>query len=285
MPEVWNVSQPQPLWRFLRPDVLVSNLWRERAIIRQLTTRNVLARYRGSALGVLWSLLLPLAMLLVYTFVFGVVLKSRWPNRPDEPTTMFAITLFSGMLVFSVFSETLGAAPQLVVGNPSYVKRVVFPLETLIVCTLGPALLQALISVAILLVFTLIFTGTVPWSAVFFPLVFLPLCGYSLGFGWILASLGVYVRDLTQGIGVVLQVLMFLTPIFYTIEQIQNPWFRGLMLANPLTPIVENARAALVWGQLPDFGALLLSTGGALLVMQFGYAFFMKTRKGFADVL
>ena len=169
---------------YLRPDLIPRTLWRYRGLIRQLTIRQVQARYRGAALGLLWSFLLPLIMLAVYTFVFGVVLGSRWPNAVSQSTAGFALTLYAGLIVYGLFSETLGLAPNLIAGNVSYVKRVVFPLEVLAVCALGAALVQALIGVAVLLLGSLIFTYTVSPTLVWFPLVLLPLLPLTLGLAW-----------------------------------------------------------------------------------------------------
>ena len=269
---------------YLRPDLIPRTLWRYRGLIRQLTIRQVQARYRGAALGLLWSFLLPLIMLAVYTFVFGVVLGSRWPNAVSQSTAGFALTLYAGLIVYGLFSETLGLAPNLIAGNVSYVKRVVFPLEVLAVCALGAALVQALIGVAVLLLGSLIFTYTVSPTLVWFPLVLLPLLPLTLGLAWWLASLGVYLRDTGQVIGVVLQVLMFLSPIFYSIED--KPFaFQVAMRANPLTVIVVNARNTLLWGQRPEWSWLAAVTVISLIVLQLGYAWFMKTKRGFADVL
>jgi lipopolysaccharide transport system permease protein len=274
----------QPVSYYLRPTTLLRTLWAHRDLIRQLTWRNILVRYRGSILGVLWSFLLPLLMLAVYTFVFGVVFKSRWPNPKAASTGGFALTLYCGLVVYALFSETLNAAPQLIVGNPNYVKRVVFPLEILPLCSLGAALFQAFIGVIALLICEVIFTGGLSATLYWFPIVLLPLLTFTLGLAWFLASLGVYIRDAGQVIGIVLQVLMFLSPIFYSIEQVP-PGFQTAMRANPLTVIVESARSTLLWGKSPDWAWLAVTGAASLVVMQLGYVWFMKTRRGFADVL
>ncbi|HOB76845.1 MAG TPA: ABC transporter permease [Phycisphaerae bacterium] len=273
-----------PVSHYLRPTVLLRTLWAHRELIRQLTWRNVLARYRGSALGLAWSFVFPLLMLTVYTFVFGVVLKAKWGNTTNSSMISVALTLYSGLLVYGLFAETLGAAPTLILGNPNYVKKVVFPLEILPVCSLGAAMVQFLAGIAVLLIGSLVFAQQVSATLYWFPLVVLPLAMLSAGLAWFLASLGVYVRDIGQFIGVALQMLMFLSPIFYTLEQVP-PGFRKVMLLNPLTPIVQSARAVLLWGQSPDWGALLSVTLISAVAMQGGYVWFMKTRRGFADVL
>ncbi|MGB9624090.1 MAG: ABC transporter permease [Phycisphaerae bacterium] len=274
----------QPVSYYLRPATLWRSLWGHRDLIRQLTWRNVLIRYRGSILGVLWSFLLPLLMLAVYTFVFGVVFQSRWPGRKTASIGEFALTLYAGLVVYTLFSETLNAAPQLIVGNPNYVKRVVFPLEILPLCSLGAALFQACIGIVALLACEVVFTGGLSRTVYWFPAVLLPLLMLTLGLAWFLASLGVYVRDAGQIIGIVLQVLMFLSPIFYSIEQVPAG-FQAAMRLNPLTVIVVNARNTLLWGQPPEWIWLVATGAGSFVVMQLGYVWFMKTRRGFADVL
>ena len=273
-----------PVSHFLRPATLVRTLWVHRDLIRQLTWRNVLLRYRGSALGIVWSFILPLLMLAVYTFVFGIVFQSRWPNAKDQSTAGFALTLYCGLVVYALFAETLGVAPQLIVGNPNYVKKVVFPLEILPFCSLGAVLLQALINIAALLICVALFMRTVSSTLYLFPLVLLPLLMFTLGLAWFTASLGVYVRDIGQIMGVLLQVLMFLSPIFYSIEHVPKA-FRLAMRANPLTIIVESSRNTLLWSQPPDWRWLAALVVVSLAVMQLGYVWFMKTRRGFADVL
>lgn len=273
-----------PVGYYIRPARLFGTLWHNRDLIRQLTWRNVLGRYRGSSLGLAWSFLLPLAMLGVYTFVFGVVFQARWPNAGNQSMLSFALTLYAGLLVYTLFSETLGTAPSLVVGSPNYVKKVVFPLEILPVCSLGAAMISMLIGLVVLLTFSVLFTHTISATLYLFPLVLVPLMMLTLGLAWFLASLGVYLRDVGQFIGVVLQVLMFLSPVFYSLEQVPAG-FRSVMRLNPLTSIVQNARDTLLWGRMPDWTSLLVVTVLSAVLMQLGYVWFMKTRRGFADVL
>lgn len=273
-----------PVSYYLRPATLVRTLWEHRELIRQLTWRNVSGRYRGSTLGVAWSFLLPLMMLAIYTFVFGVVFKSRWGGTAETSMLSFALKLYAGLVVYGAFSETLGLSPTLIAGNPNYVKKVVFPLEILPVCTLGAALFHLLVGTLMLLACALLFTWRVSATLYWFPLVVLPLAMITLGLAWILASLGVYVRDIGQFIGVLLQVMMFLSPIFYSLEQVPAG-FRTAMQLNPLTAVVQNTRYTLLDGRWPDWRALLILTAASAVFMQLGYVWFMKTKRGFADVL
>lgn len=277
-------TRSQPVSFYLRPTTLLRTVWGHRDLIRQLTWRNILQRYRGASLGVAWSFVMPLLMLGVYTFVFGYVFKSRWPSSKDQSMAGFALTLYSGLVVYGLFAETLGMAPHLIAGNPSYVKKVVFPLEVLPICALGAALFQALVGTAALLVCALLLNHAVSPTLYWFPMVLVPLLMLTLGLAWFLASLGVYLRDTGQIIGLLLQVLMFLSPIFYSIEQVPSG-FQAVMRLNPLTAIVENARNTLLFGRPPEWSSLLISGLISLLILQLGYIWFMKTRRGFADVL
>nr|WP_315203623.1 ABC transporter permease [uncultured Albidiferax sp.] len=266
------------------PLSLIKNLWRNRQLIVQMTKREVVGRYRGSIMGLAWSFLNPVFMLAVYTFVFSVVFKARWSGGGEESKTQFAIVLFVGMIVHGLFSEVLNRAPGLILSNVNYVKKVVFPLEILPVISMGAALFHSMASLGVLLLAFTIFNGHLYWTVIFTPIVLLPLIIVSLGLAWMLASLGVYMRDVGQTIGLVTTVMMFLSPVFYPITSLPEA-FRPWLLANPLTFIIEQAREILIWGRLPDFLGLGIYTLAASVVAWAGYAWFQKTRKGFADVL
>lgn len=238
-------------------------------------------------MGLLWSLLNPLFMLVVYTFVFSVVFKARWSGTAaagDESRGQFAVILLAGMLVHGLFAEVANRAPTLILGNVNYVKRVIFPLEILPVVSMGAALFHASASVLVLLGGFFLFNGFIPWTIVFLPVVLFPLVMLTLGVAWILASIGVFMRDVGQFVGVMTTVLMFLSPVFFPVSAVPEslqPW----MLLNPLTFVIEQVRAVLIWGRTPEWGGWLAYTGGATVVAWLGYVWFQKTRKGFADVL
>jgi lipopolysaccharide transport system permease protein len=264
---------------------LVKSLWHNRQLIVQMTKREVVGRYKGSAMGLAWSFFNPVFMLIVYTFVFSEVFKSRWGGvGGDDSKTQFAVILFVGMIVLGLFSEVLSRAPGLILSNVNYVKKVVFPLEILPVIAMGAALFHGLVSLGVLLAAFALFNGYLHWTAVFTPLVLLPLVILTLGLSWMLASIGVFMRDVGQTIGLIITVLMFLSPVFYPVTAVPER-FRVFIMANPLTFIIEQARAVLIWGHLPDWVGLGIYTGAAIVVAWAGYAWFQKTRKGFADVL
>jgi len=272
------------LRHLLNPLHVTRHLWSHRGLIRQMVRREVSQRYRGSYLGVLWTLLTPLLMLLIYTFVFSIIFKARWRADAETPPGEFALTLFAGLAAFNVFSEVVSRAPTLILGVPNYVKRVVFPLEILPVVALGSALVNSLITVGLVLVGNLIVLGQLSSTVLWLPLAYLPLIFLCLGLGWFLASLGVYVRDIGQGIGIAVQMLFFLSPVFYPVTAVPEP-LRIVLYFNPLTTILSEFRQTLLWGEplgWRTWAAWSLLTAVLALL---GYGWFMKTKKGFADVM
>jgi lipopolysaccharide transport system permease protein len=271
--------------QLVSPLTLIKSLWRNRQLIVQMTKREVVGRYKGSIFGLVWSFFNPILMLMVYTFVFSEIFNARWGGLGgDESKTQFAVVLFVGMIVQGLFSEVLNRAPTLVLSNVNYVKKVVFPLEILSVITMGAALFHCLVSLLVLLVAFFWFNGYLQWTAFFIPLVLMPLVILTMGFAWVLASIGVFLRDVGQAIGIITMVLMFLAPVFYPITAVPEK-FRVFIMANPSTFIIEQAREVLIWGHLPNWMGLGVYSLFALVFAWLGYALFQKTRKGFADVL
>lgn len=234
-------------------------------------------------MGLLWSFFTPVLMLVVYTFVFGVIFKSRWVGGTSSKSE-FAVVLFAGMMVFNLFAECINRAPSLILSNPNFVKKVIFPLEILPVVSFGSALFHFLVSVLVWLLFYLIVFGVPSADALWLPMVILPLALFSIGISWWLASLGVYLRDVGQVIGVITTILMFMSPIFYSIESIPER-FRGLMYISPITYFVEQTRDLLVWGKGMHWVPWCKVTLISAVIAALGFAWFQKTRKGFADVI
>lgn len=265
------------------PTEMVASLWRNRSLIHASTKREVLGRYRGSALGLLWSIFNPVFMLAIYTFVFSAVFKARW-NAESESKTEFALVLFAGLIIFNLFAECINRAPSLILTNPNYVKKVVFPLEIMPVVGLMSALYHALISMLVWLVAYLTLFGVPHATVLMVPLVILPFGLFIIGLSWTLASVGVFLRDVSQFIGVVTSMLMFLSPIFYPSSALPES-YRHLIYFNPLTPVVEMTRDMLYWGKMPGLQTLATYWLASGLVAWLGFAWFQKTRKGFADVI
>lgn len=265
------------------PRELFACLWRNRDLINTLVKREVLGRYRGSVLGILWSFFNPVLMLIVYTFVFSVVFNARWGSGNNSKTE-FAIVLFAGLLVFNLFAECISRAPGLILANVNYVKKVIFPLEILPWVSLGSALFHMLISFCVWLLFYLVLFGMPHATLIFFPLMLLPLILLIMGVSWLLASLGVYLRDVGQIVGIVITVLMFLSPIFYPVSALPEQYQTWLQL-NPLACVIEQVRDVLIWGETPSLFDFLSQTVAASVIAWAGFAWFQKTRKGFADVV
>ncbi len=246
--------------------------------------REVVGRYKRSIMGLMWSFANPILLLAMYTLVFSVVFKSRWGIVQPVNRMNFAILLFIGMIIHSLFSETLIRAPNLIVANVSYVKKIVFPLEILPVVVMGASVFHAMVSVLVLAGALMLINGFIPWTAVFFPLILLPLIVLVFGIAWVLASLGVFLRDVGQPIGLAMNILLFASPVFYPVSALPahvRPW----LMLNPLTFIIEQSRAVLIYGQLPHILGFLIYSLISLAVAWIGYVWFQKTRKGFANVL
>ncbi len=255
-----------------------------RGLIVQLTAREVIGRYRGSMLGLAWSVLNPLLMLVAYTFVFNIVLGARWGAKPAESGLDFALVLFIGLVVYALFAECVNKAPTLVLGNANLVKKVVFPLEVLPVVAVGAALFHLVVGFAVFVIAAFVIQGGLPWTAVLLPVVVLPLALLTLGVTWILTSLGVYLRDVAQTTAILTTLLLFLSPVFYPAASLPGR-YRALLELNPLTFPIEQARAVVVWGHWPDATGLALYTVLAAVVAAAGFWWFQRTRAGFADVL
>jgi len=267
----------------ISPLSMLRSLVLHRRLAVSLIKREVIGRYRGSMLGTLWSFFNPLMMLLIYTFVFSVVFQARWKGGSGSKTE-FALVLFSGLLVFNVFSECLNRAPTLILMNVNYVKKVVFPLEILPLVSQGAAVFHGLVSFVVWFVFYVVFFGLPPATAWLFPLVVLPLMFLCLGLGWFLASLGVYLRDVAQFVGLLVTALMFLSPIFYPVSALPER-YRSVMELNPMTPVIEQVRGVLILGQVPNWHDFAMQFIGSIVIAWLGFSWFQKTRKGFADVL
>lgn len=263
---------------------MLASFWRHRHVVWKMTHREVHGRYKGAAMGLAWSFITPIFMLAVYTFVFSVIFKSRWGADANETRTEFAVVLFVGMIVHALFAEVVNRSPTLIVANTNFVKRVVFPIEILPIVAMGSALFHAMVSTLVLLAAFVLFNGYLYWTVVLFPVVIFPLLVLTLGFAWVFASLGVFVRDIGQATIIITTVMMFLAPVFYPISAIPEQ-LRGLIMMNPLTFIIDQARKVLVFGRLPDWQGLALYAAASLVVAWLGYAWFQKTRKGFSDVL
>jgi lipopolysaccharide transport system permease protein len=262
-------------------------MFQQKELIWSLIFREIASRYKGAFLGAGWYVLNSLMMLIVYTFVFGTVLKAPWPRPQSAAGSVegfVALAIFCGLIVSNIVSECLSKAPTAITGNPNYVKKVVFPLEVLSVVSVGAALFNAAISWLVLIAMSTMLGVWPTWTFVFAPLVIIPLIPFVLGSGWFLSSLGVYLRDVAQVVPLVTTVMLYLSPAFFPITLIPEP-YRAFALVNPITlPIIE-LRSVMFDGRLPDFKSLLIATLINVVFAWLGYQWFKYTKRGFADVL
>jgi lipopolysaccharide transport system permease protein len=266
------------------PDEMASSFWRNRHLILQMTRREVVGRYRGSVMGLAWSFFNPLLMLVIYTFVFSFVFKARWGFATDESKADFAIILFVGLIVHGLFAECVNRAPGLIISNVNYVKKVAFPLEILPWVALGSALFHTAISLVVLLLAQLLFNQQIPYTAVLLPVVLLPLVLGTMGLAWFLSAMGVYLRDIGQVTSMFTTVMLFVSAVFFPITALPQPYQHWLEL-NPLAFLIDAGRRVLIFGKLPSFSIWGINLCFGALLAWCGFAWFQKTRKGFADVL
>lgn len=261
---------------------MVSMIWRHRSLVVELTKREFSGRYRGSFGGIVWSFVQPLFLLSIYTLAFGVILKSRWGATGS--TADYALMLFAGLIVFNAFSEVLGRSPTLVTGNPNFVKKVVFPLELLPVITVATALIHALIGITVWLLAYVVLHGIPKPTAVLLPFILACFAPVLLGLGWLLSAIGVAVKDISQLTSMLTHTLLFLTPIFYSIEA-APPVLQNLLMLNPLTFVVEQFRLVLFYGQMPSLRGLALYFVLAFLFAWVALVLFKRLRPTFADLV
>jgi lipopolysaccharide transport system permease protein len=264
---------------------VISPLITHRNVVYELTLRDILARYRGSLLGILWALLQPILMLLIYTFVFTQIFQARWMSTPGAAAeTGFALVLFMGMIVHGFFAECVNRAPSLITENANYVKKVVFPLEILPWVALNSVFVHTLMYFVVFLAFLAMSGASVPVTIIALPLVFVPLILFTIGFMWLIAAVGVFLRDVTYVVTFLTSLLLFLSPVFYPLAIVPDR-FRGLIAANPLTFFIEQARNVSLWGRWPDWLSLGIWLAATALFAYLSLRWFEHARKGFADVL
>ena len=259
------------------------SLLRHRALAWELTKRDVLGRYRGASFGLVWSLASPFLLLCIYTFAFGTVMGGRWPQA-QSGQSHYSLILFAGLIVHGFFAECLTRSPGLVVNNPNFVKRVIFPLDLLPWPMVFSALFHMAMNVVVFLALRWAMDGAFSWTIVLLPLVVLPLVPLGLGVSWFLSSLSVYVRDVQQVVGVASMAFLFLSSAMMPLDSVP-PSYRWVFAWNPLSLIIDQARNVMLWEAMPDWTALGAYLVCALVFMVLAHRWFVATQKGFADVL
>lgn len=261
----------------------ISALLQHRTLTLELTKREILGRYRGASFGLLWSLISPFLMLLVYTLAFGYILKSRWPGT-NGSTSDFALILFVGLTVHGFFAECLTRAPHLIMSNTNYVKRVVFPLDILVWSMVLSAFFHLFANTLVLILLKWFWHGELSWTLLLLPFVYLPLMILVLAVGWLVSALGVYLRDIGQFVGVLAAAMLFLSSAIVPVKSLPES-YQWVFYANPLTFIIDQAREVAIWGRQPDWTMLGLYTLVATVLAFGAFQLFQKMRRGFADVL
>lgn len=261
---------------------MLENIWLKRELIYHFTRREFVGKYRGAHLGVLLSLASPLFLLAVYSIIFGMVFKGSF--GPDSAGKPFPLLLFSGLIFFQLFADTVGRAPSLMASNPNFITKVVFPLEVLPIAMAGAAFLHFLVNLSVLLVGLFLWTGGFPITLVALPALVMTAFLFSLGAGWILAALGLYFRDLEALVPPVIMALTFLSAVFYPLSAIPEP-YRLVACANPLVCFSEMARDVIILGIWPSAGMWAYTAGGSIVIFVIGYEMFMRLKKGFSDAL
>jgi homopolymeric O-antigen transport system permease protein len=264
----------------LNPLHISVGIWRNRYLLGQLVKRDVLLRYRGATFGVLWIFLSPLLMLAIFAFVFGHIFQARWPQQNEGQP--FWLILYCGLIVFNIFAEAVSRSPSAVRGYPSFVKKIIFPVDILPLVPLGAGLVHGAFNFLILLA-ALAWTGNLHTQVLLLPLLIIPVLLLALGFSWFLAAWGVFIKDMTQIVPLFVQMLMFLSPLFYPVSAVPEV-LRPVYLFNPLGAVIESGRAAAMGTAIswaPWASALAIGLVTAIL----GYAFFQHSREEFADAL
>jgi lipopolysaccharide transport system permease protein len=291
---VIHTSIPAPMSAYLRPSRIIAMIRRNRGLVAQFTSRDVLERHKGAYLGVAWNVINPLITLAIYTFVFGYVFKSRWVEAGaaggsgegggGQAGLAFVLPFFLGHSLFHFFAECMNRAPGVVTARPNLVRKVVFPVEILPLVSVLSAGVYLLAAIPCLLIVQIALGHPLSWTALLLPVVMAPLVLLCMAGSWVLAAVGVFIRDLRHIIVVVTHLLMFLTPVFYPVERIPEAW-RDVYMLNPMAVIVESARAVVLWGRMPDWPRLAALTLIGLVAVQVGYAVFMRARRGFSDAM
>jgi lipopolysaccharide transport system permease protein len=274
----------EPSRNRFNPLNVFAGAWEHRELIYRLARREVESRYKGSLLGLVWSFLVPLMMLGVYTFVFSTIFKVKWPiGDPNHPPPFFLI-VFAGMIWLNLFVECVARAPSLILGNVTYVKKVVFPLEVLPIVTLAAELFNALIGLILLTGVYIAFLGRPHAVALLLPIVVLPLVLLILGLVWFISSLGVYLRDLRQLVAVLMSMIGLVSPLFYPLQNVPAK-ARWALYLNPLTVVLEQVRDVLFKNVMPDWRIWLCYLVVGWTVAWAGLLWFNHAQRGFADVI
>lgn len=258
-------------------------LFESRELVYYLTRQRIVLRYRGSLLGAAWMILSPALMLAIYTLVFGVIFTPRW-TAEAQGTTEYALLLYLGLCAYWFLSECVAESPGLIVQHSTYVKKVVFPLDILVWVSVSTAMFHSTIRLLVFAAAHLLVEGNLPMTIVLLPFVWLPLALMTLGISWLLSAMGVFIRDLGEIVTLALTAMLFLSPVFYSVESLPEA-FRWLILVNPITQPISQIRDVAYFGVLPGARAFLLTLAISYFAAWLGHAFFVRSRRAFADAI
>ena len=261
-----------------------ASLWRHRELLWQFTLRNIELRHKGSHLGLAWSILSPLLLLALYVMVFGFIFEGTFSALPGESRVHYALGVFLGLAIFHLLAETLAAAPTVIAGTPNFVKKVVFPLEILPVANVGGAAFHLLISLTLALAGVIIWGNGLGWTALWLPVILLPLVLVALGLSWLLSALGVFFRDVAQLTTFLSVALMFSSAVFYPASRMP-PAIWAVLRFNPLLIAIEQVRQTVIWHRASDVPSLLILYAIGIALCWLGQWTFRKLAPAFADVI
>lgn len=252
-------------------------------LLKKLTQQEIEAKYKGSVLGILWSIFVPLLMLVIYTFVFSEIFSAKWSVDTTNKFE-FAMILFCGLASFNMISEVMNRSTNLIIGNTNYVKKVIFPLELLPISVVFAAVFNCIISYLVLIVANAVLNSTISRTVLQSIPAIIPLIVLALGITYTLSALAVYLKDLASVIGIILMLLMYSSPVFFSLEAVPSK-FQIICVMNPMTYIIENMRNVILYGENLNISFYIISLTVSMVTLLIGYIIFNRAKEGFADVL
>ena len=278
----------ESFWSYANPFHLIKGILQYRELLLQFIWWEVQEKYRRTTFGLVWLLLTPLTKLVVYTTVFSYLLGGRNVVWGMDSDVNVGLMIFAGLIIFTVFAETVGSAPRLMWANRSYIKHIPFPVEILPITIAGASLFQAFLGAVVLLVMKYIFMGTLGWSCLYLPLVFIPLIPFAVGLSWLFSTIGVFWQDVNNITQSFVQFMLFMSAIVFPLDRVISvlPNRTALLFRiNPLMTIVEDARRVTLKDMPPDWHWYIVTLIGSYLLMTVGYMVFMRTKRAFSDVV
>lgn len=263
---------------------MFKNFFQYRFLIFSMIKREISMKYKGSILGILWSVITPIILVGVYTFCFSYIFKASWKVEKVDIHIPYALVLFAGLNIFTLFSEIFLRSPSLISGYSYLLKKTVFPVEVLAYVSVGSALFQLIINTSIIIFINIIVYNYFVWEIVFLPFIVLPFTVFLLAICWLLSTIGVFLKDISNLLNLLVTVLMFLSPVFFSLDSMPEP-YKSIAVLNPLTLIIEETRKVLLYGLLPDFKSLSIYFLFSFCFMQLSYIFLLKVKKGFGDAI